>query len=327
MLGRYVGQLDTRQSNPASNQAFSLSPSQNWDGNDGAWSTFVIRVGTPSQYFRVLPSISSSSTYLPLPLNCSQGVSSCGNARGVEPFKSPSTAISTTVSTLDPGLTCSANRGPSCENCFSVNGKCTDGVCAGQYCCGGDPGACNSAGCNGVSGLCTQSYIGCPCIGDDYDASSKPKDPGAASPAAALGFWAGLSSTWNAISNTTLRTNDNPLAIPGNGSFGMDTVGLGPTPEVGLSVSQKTVVAGVPTGSSYLGLLGLQPSNSSRFNQSSPSLLTTLMNDGLIPSTSYGYTAGAIYSRYLQLKGEGLQSLTVNSRGTRGFGKSYFGGI
>ena len=325
MLGRYVSQLDARQSNPSSIQAFSLSPSQNWDGNDGAWSTFVIRVGTPSQYFRVVPSISSPSTYLPLPLNCSQGVSACGNARGVEPFKSPSTAVSTNVSTLDPGLTCSANRGPSCENCYSINGKCTTGICAGQFCCGGDSGACNSANCNGVSGICTQAYIGCPCIGDDYDVSSStPKDPGAASPAAALGFWEGLSSTWNTVSNTTLRTSDNPLAIPGNGSFGMDTVGLGPTPEVGLSASQKTIVAGVPIGSFYLGSLGLQPSNSSRFNHSSPSLLTTLKNDGLIPSTSYGYTAGALYSKLSRSKSEDLQPLTVDSRGTRRSGKPYF---
>lgn len=289
-----MSQLATRQVNP-SPQAYSFFPSQNWDGNDGAWTTFVIRVGTPSQYFRVLPTLSDPYTYLPLPLKCSQGVSNCGNARGVEPFKSPSTAISTKLSTLDAGLTCSTNRSPLCETCVSIEGKCTTGPCAGQYCCGNASGACNSASCNGVSGICTQAYIGCPCTGDDYDVGKTPKDPGAANPAASTGFLGYLSSTWSSISHTTL-TNDEDLSVSGNGTYGLEMVGLGPTPDAGLSINQKTLVAGADVDSLFLGSLGLQPSNSSRFEESSSSLLTNLKNDGLIPSLSYGYTAGAIYS-------------------------------
>lgn len=225
MFWQRLNNLVPRQAGVSPPQAFSFTPSQNWDGNDGAWSTFVIRVGTPSQYFRVLPSLSSPLTYLPLPLNCSRGVSNCGNARGVEPFQSPSTATSITPSTLDPGSTCSANRGPSCETCISVEGKCTTGVCAGQYCCGGQPGACNSANCNGVNGICTQDYIGCSCTGPDYDVSSSmPKDPGAANPSAALGFWGSQSTSWDLIGNTTLRGDDELPGITGIGSFGTDLV-------------------------------------------------------------------------------------------------------
>lgn len=299
MFGGHVNELIPRASIPSPPQAFSFIPSQNWDGNDGAWSTFVIRIGTPSQYFRVLPSIASPITYVPLPLNCSSSVSNCGNARGVEPFKSPSTAVSTNVSILDAGFTCSANRGPSCQYCVSIDGKCTTGPCAGQYCCGANPGACNSAGCNGVSGFCTQAYIGCPCTGDDYDASSSPKDPGAANPSAALGFWGAQSSTWNAVGNYTVQVDEGLPAsfrAPDDGSFGMDVVGLGPTSAAGLSLDQKTVVSGAPIEPFFLGLLGLQPSNSSQFNKTAASTLTVLKSEGLIPSMSFGYTAGAIYS-------------------------------
>ena len=301
MFGAHVPSLLARSASTSSPSAFSFTPSQNWDGNDGAWSSFVIRIGTPSQYFRVLPALSSPSTYVPLPLNCSLGVSYCGNARGVEPFKSPSTAVSTNVSTIDPGFTCSANRGPSCENCVSINGKCTTGPCAGQYCCGAVPGACNSAGCNGVSGLCTQAYIGCPCTGDDWDATTSPKDPGAVNPVAALGFWGTSSSTWSGAANHSLLTNsDSPAGFPpaSNGSFGWDLLGLGPTPGAGLSLSQKSLVAGAPTEPFFIGSLGLQPSNSSRFNHSSPSALMLLKDEELIPSLSYGYTAGAIYRKF-----------------------------
>ena len=308
MFGSHLNELIIRNSIPPSPQPFSFNPSQNWDGNDGAWSTFVIRIGTPSQSFRVLPSLSSSFTYVPLPLNCSDAVSNCGNARGVEPFKSPSTAVSINVSVLEPGFTCSANRSPSCENCVSIEGKCTTGPCAGEYCCGGVPGACNSAGCNGVSGICTQAYIGCPCTGDDYDAANSTKGPGAANPVAALGFWGAQSSTWNAIGNYTNQTDDLPASFraPGDDSFGVDVVGLGPTPGAGLDVNQTTIVAGAPIEPFFLGSLGLQPSNSSELNKTSSSILTLLKSEGLIPSVSYGYTAGAIYSKQYKLVGNDI---------------------
>ena len=122
-----------------------------------------------------------------------------------------------------------------------------------------------------------------------------PKDPGAASPAASTGFWGYLSSTWNPISNTTLENGGNP-SFSGYGSYGSDLVGLGPTPDAGLSIEQKTIVAGASIDSMFIGSLGLQPSNSSKLEKSSPRLLTNLKSDGLIPILSYGYTAGAIYS-------------------------------
>ena len=284
-----------RQAGPNSSKAFVFIPSQNWDGNDGAWSTFVIRVGSPAQSFRILPSTNGNQTWIPIPSpDCSPGFN-CGNARGVEPFKDPSTA--TILSTLDAGTTCSANKSPMCINCISINGKCTTGSCANQYCCGGDPGACNSAGCNGVSGLCTAAYIGCPCTGDDYDAAYNTiKSPGARNPTAATGFEFNQSSTWSTIGNFAL-SEQNGLANPQKSLYGTDVVALGPSSAAGLELTQNSLIAGVATEPFYLGLLGLQPSNSSRFNDSSPSVMTLLKNQGQIPSLSYGYTAGALYSK------------------------------
>jgi hypothetical protein len=67
---------------------FVFSPSQEWDGNDGSWSTFIIRVGTPPQTFRVLPSTAGQETWIPVPEGClSTDPTNCGDLRGVYPFQ------------------------------------------------------------------------------------------------------------------------------------------------------------------------------------------------------------------------------------------------
>lgn len=52
------------------------------EGIDGPWSTFELRVGTPSQNVRVLIGTSSTSTLVVLPLGCQSGPSNCSDARG-----------------------------------------------------------------------------------------------------------------------------------------------------------------------------------------------------------------------------------------------------
>lgn len=58
------------------------------EGNDGPWSTFDIRLGTPEQYMRVLVSTASPQTMVPLEGDgCSEGVFStvppdCAVSRG-----------------------------------------------------------------------------------------------------------------------------------------------------------------------------------------------------------------------------------------------------
>ncbi|KAG0645885.1 hypothetical protein D0Z07_7797 [Hyphodiscus hymeniophilus] len=68
--------------------AIVVDPSQFWDGNDGPWSSFPIRVGTPEQDVRLFPSTAATSTWvIQAPLGCEgwEGTSSasdCASYRG-----------------------------------------------------------------------------------------------------------------------------------------------------------------------------------------------------------------------------------------------------
>ncbi|KAH0385488.1 acid protease, partial [Aureobasidium melanogenum] len=67
---------------------FSFAPSQYWDGNDGSWSSFMVRIGTPPQDFRVFPSTTGQETLIPVPEGCTQDdPANCGSLRGVMPFQ------------------------------------------------------------------------------------------------------------------------------------------------------------------------------------------------------------------------------------------------
>ncbi|KAF2274419.1 acid protease [Westerdykella ornata] len=48
----------------------SIDPAQNWDGIDGSWNTFPIRVGTPDQPLRVLVSTASQQTWVVFEKGC-----------------------------------------------------------------------------------------------------------------------------------------------------------------------------------------------------------------------------------------------------------------
>lgn len=59
--------LLSRQSSPGNTTLAApiiVEPSQHWEGVDGIWSTFAIRVGTPSSIFRVLPATSWQETWV-----------------------------------------------------------------------------------------------------------------------------------------------------------------------------------------------------------------------------------------------------------------------
>lgn len=66
---------------------FSWSPSQAFEGNDGSWSTFVVRIGEPDQDFHVLISTAGQETWIPIAEGClSTDPINCGTLRGVLPF-------------------------------------------------------------------------------------------------------------------------------------------------------------------------------------------------------------------------------------------------
>ncbi|MCJ1252993.1 hypothetical protein MMC24_000800 [Lignoscripta atroalba] len=86
------------------------------------------------------------------------------------------------------------------------------------------------------------------------------------------------------------------LNYTGNGDFGSDTISLGLLGTGAPSVTGQIVV-GIATKDFYVGSWGInpKPTNLSDFNDPQQSLLTTLKEKNLIPSLSYGYTAGARY--------------------------------
>ena len=82
------------------------------------------------------------------------------------------------------------------------------------------------------------------------------------------------------------------------GDFGYETIGVpGQSGVANVSLDHQ-VIAGIKTNTYYLGNLGLSSQNIN-FTQTdtSPSFLGSLRNKNLIPSLSFGYTAGAAYSK------------------------------
>lgn len=109
------------------------------------------------------------------------------------------------------------------------------------------------------------------------------------------GLQTNMSSTWVSNGLFTLDV-ENGLKVSGNGEFGFDTVGLGIQNSIG-PILKHQVVAGVSTKDIYLGEFGLgpKPANFSGYDNPIPSYMMTLANQKLIPSLSFGYTAGAKY--------------------------------
>lgn len=62
--------------------ALSFNPSYEFSGNDGNWSTFALRIGTPLQTVHVLPSTSGSSTWVVDPRGCDPQYTQCPDLRG-----------------------------------------------------------------------------------------------------------------------------------------------------------------------------------------------------------------------------------------------------
>ncbi|KAL8772835.1 MAG: hypothetical protein Q9209_002180 [Squamulea sp. 1 TL-2023] len=104
------------------------------------------------------------------------------------------------------------------------------------------------------------------------------------------------SRTWIGQGNKSLDIGTN-LYHPNAAAFGLDTVALGFTDTNGGPTLENQVLAAI-TGSEFmLGTFGLgsQPTNLTNFSDPHPSFLGHLYDQHLIPSLSWGYTAGAMY--------------------------------
>lgn len=114
-------------------------------------------------------------------------------------------------------------------------------------------------------------------------------------------FMPNASSTW--VKNiANLSTNIYPISIDerlgynGKASLGFDDVTLGWQGSGGPTLNNQTV-AGFIYGDFRLGFFGLTPraANFTSFDDPIPSYMQNLVNQSLIPSTSWSYTAGNQY--------------------------------
>ena len=112
------------------------------------------------------------------------------------------------------------------------------------------------------------------------------------------------SSTWNANALYTLNAETNlgnPYGASNQiGSYGYDTIGVPGQGEVANVSVNHQVIAAIETNTYYLGNLGLSSQNitfAADSSNTSPSFLGSLRNENLIPSLSFGYTAGASYRK------------------------------
>lgn len=77
--------------------SFLLDSESTFDGKAGSWSSFFLRVGKPSQDFRIFPSTIGQQILVPVPEGClASDPPKCGSLRGIVPFKGmPSTGFQT----------------------------------------------------------------------------------------------------------------------------------------------------------------------------------------------------------------------------------------
>ncbi|KAI9732117.1 MAG: hypothetical protein M1834_004213 [Cirrosporium novae-zelandiae] len=107
------------------------------------------------------------------------------------------------------------------------------------------------------------------------------------------------STTWKELGLYTLELYEqSQLGYGGNGLYGFDTLELGWQGK-GLPTLENQVIAGIATKDFYIGSFPLnpRPMNFTDFNDPQTSMLQTLRNNGLIPSLSWAYHAGAYNHR------------------------------
>ena len=113
-------------------------------------------------------------------------------------------------------------------------------------------------------------------------------------------FSPGNSSTWqNNTANLSINIYpllvDTQLGYNGNAELGFDVVSL--PGSAGATLKNQTV-GGFAVTDSYLGLFGIDPESSIFLNSPPiPSYMQNLRNQSLIPSLSWGYTAGNQYRK------------------------------
>ncbi|KAK6434991.1 hypothetical protein LTR95_008826 [Oleoguttula sp. CCFEE 5521] len=109
------------------------------------------------------------------------------------------------------------------------------------------------------------------------------------------GYDTNSSSSWVPNGIFSLTAQETVLGYTGNGLYGFDDATLGSDSHA-LSL-QHQVIAGIADKSYFLGQFGLghKSINFTTFTNPLESYMTNLVGKGMIPSSSFGYTAGAAY--------------------------------
>lgn len=108
------------------------------------------------------------------------------------------------------------------------------------------------------------------------------------------------SSAWEKHGNAALEAESN-LGMTENsdvGNYGYDVLGIGRPGNGNVTLTKLQVVATVATKDFFVGSVGLAARRVSTAEMGQPpGLLASLNDEKLIPSLSYGYTAGAAYRK------------------------------
>ena len=114
------------------------------------------------------------------------------------------------------------------------------------------------------------------------------------------GFETNASSTWHLLGLYQLATEQNLWGKTGNSAlYGLDTVSLGEYPSGSSPDLSDQIIGATAVSNVWLGSMGLGISTASVVvdSENIPGMLSTLKNRTIIPSLSFGYTAGASYCK------------------------------
>lgn len=105
-------------------------------------------------------------------------------------------------------------------------------------------------------------------------------------------FSNGSSTSWKSESTVLLFQDPSLRALLGN-----DTLTLGVAGNTGPSLTNQVIFGIADDRKYYLGMLGLSQVSTSlpKGEKGQPSFITSLRDQHIIPSLSFGYTAGAQY--------------------------------
>jgi hypothetical protein len=112
------------------------------------------------------------------------------------------------------------------------------------------------------------------------------------------------SESWDNLGDYALGLDTN-LGYNDTGTYGLDSISLGFTDVAGGLKLKSQVIVSTGSGDFYLGLfgLGVQGTTLVKDKATESTYLRTLKDNGLIPSLSWGYTAGAGYRKCISIIG------------------------